>query len=716
MIKRTLLAAAAALAIFSATPASADNHSTFKVAQLAENSKFVRSLRRMSDRELRSTITRLEDTLRERNRPKFREQLNAAVAEYQRRQRAGGGGNSGGQASDAEQRARQLVSNPADANRLKTKALRNRINQARTLLDTPGVRKKTRRRLRRLIQTDRAELQARSQQQQQQEQVSRQDRRAVELIKGPRSNSLRPKALRDRIAEARDLIASNRLRPRTEKRLKALIASDTEALRARQQQNQVTEAEQRARRHLRRARDAGDISERELRKRIRTSRNLLEQGGLQPETDRRLRRLVKQDRQTLNVIENSPSSSSSSGAEQTARALLAAGVVASALNSRALRQRIRDSRSLLQDPDVRPKTRRRLKRQLDEDVAELDARRDQQVQSSAADEQARELLADERSPRDLRENQLRRRLRETRSVLQDPQLSQNNSRRLRKRLARDRRELRRRVEASQLDNIGDIVTRPVEDDNVRALLDDRRPSHSLRRKQLSRRVKRTQRALNTSGLSGYQRSALRDMLRSDRRELRNRLLQRRERRRAELARQRRDNEIRIEIVPQFEFAPREDIAAAEADGDLIERQLIAPPTREIDRRYTIDEFRRRPSLRRYMPAIEVDSIHFGFNEHFVREEEVDELERIGSVIERVVTKSPDEVFLIEGHTDAVGSDGYNLDLSRKRAQAVRSALLEFFVISPENLETIGYGEQFLKIPTPEEESENRRVTVRRSHH
>ena len=142
---------------------------------------------------------------------------------------------------------------------------------------------------------------------------------------------------------------------------------------------------------------------------------------------------------------------------------------------------------------------------------------------------------------------------------------------------------------------------------------------------------------------------------------------------------------------------------------------ISPRTSDprLSRSLTLDEFRSRPDLRRYMPAIEVDSIHFGFNEHWVREEEIDELEHIGSVIERVVAKNPDEVFLIEGHTDAVGSFAYNLDLSRKRAEAVLGALVEFFVIPFENLVPVGYGEQFMKIPTEEEEPENRRVSVRR---
>ena len=245
------------------------------------------------------------------------------------------------------------------------------------------------------------------------------------------------------------------------------------------------------------------------------------------------------------------------------------------------------------------------------------------------------------------------------------------------------------------------------------LLNDNTPSHALRSRQLSRRIDQAAGVLSTASLSAAERRWLEDMVQSDRRELRQRLRNRRERRRAELEQRRRANSLDIVIGQRFDYAPREDVAAAEADDEIIERQLVAPPTAQIDRRYSFDEFRRRPDLRRLMPAVEVDSIRFGFNESFVREEEIDELERLGAVIERVLAANPEEVFLIEGHTDAVGLDSYNLALSEKRAEAVRNALVDYFVIQPENLATIGYGEQFLKIPTPEEEQENRRVTVRR---
>ncbi len=56
------------------------------------------------------------------------------------------------------------------------------------------------------------------------------------------------------------------------------------------------------------------------------------------------------------------------------------------------------------------------------------------------------------------------------------------------------------------------------------------------------------------------------------------------------------------------------------------------------------------------------------------------------------------MFLIEGHTDAVGTEEDNLSLSDRRAEAVAVALTEQFQIPPENLTTQGYGEQQLKVP------------------
>ncbi len=71
------------------------------------------------------------------------------------------------------------------------------------------------------------------------------------------------------------------------------------------------------------------------------------------------------------------------------------------------------------------------------------------------------------------------------------------------------------------------------------------------------------------------------------------------------------------------------------------------------------------------------------------------------------------MFLIEGHTDAVGSDVDNLSLSDRRAEAVAQALTEQFQVPAENLTSQGYGEQYLKVPTQGPERANRRSTIRR---
>ncbi len=68
-------------------------------------------------------------------------------------------------------------------------------------------------------------------------------------------------------------------------------------------------------------------------------------------------------------------------------------------------------------------------------------------------------------------------------------------------------------------------------------------------------------------------------------------------------------------------------------------------------------------------------------------------------------------YLIAGHTDAVGSDEYNLDLSRRRAMAVRDYLISAFPIDPNRLVTAGFGFRQLKRPNTPRAAINRRVEV-----
>jgi outer membrane protein OmpA-like peptidoglycan-associated protein len=69
------------------------------------------------------------------------------------------------------------------------------------------------------------------------------------------------------------------------------------------------------------------------------------------------------------------------------------------------------------------------------------------------------------------------------------------------------------------------------------------------------------------------------------------------------------------------------------------------------------------------------------------------------------------VFVLGGHTDAVGGDEYNQKLSERRANAVKSYLMAKFKLPAENLATAGFGKRDLMDPSHPNAPENRRVQI-----
>ena len=132
-----------------------------------------------------------------------------------------------------------------------------------------------------------------------------------------------------------------------------------------------------------------------------------------------------------------------------------------------------------------------------------------------------------------------------------------------------------------------------------------------------------------------------------------------------------------------------------------------------DRRFSLRQIREHEEVRNLVPSIDLDTINFATGSSALLEGQVDDLRGIGTTMEEVLIATPQEVFLIEGYTDAVGDEVSNLALSDRRAETIALALTENFGIAPENLLVQGYGEQFLKLETQDAELANRRATVRR---
>ena len=170
----------------------------------------------------------------------------------------------------------------------------------------------------------------------------------------------------------------------------------------------------------------------------------------------------------------------------------------------------------------------------------------------------------------------------------------------------------------------------------------------------------------------------------------------------------------VQLPPPMIRIPRERyiLDADRARPEDIYGVFMEPPVEPIDQRYTLDQVRYSAPLRDRMPRVDLD-ITFDTGSWQLSPEQVDRLAAIAEGINRAVQRNPREVFMVEGHTDAVGQDVDNLSLSDRRAESVAVALTEQFQVPAENLVTQGYGEQYLKVPTQGPERANRRVAVRR---
>jgi outer membrane protein OmpA-like peptidoglycan-associated protein len=154
------------------------------------------------------------------------------------------------------------------------------------------------------------------------------------------------------------------------------------------------------------------------------------------------------------------------------------------------------------------------------------------------------------------------------------------------------------------------------------------------------------------------------------------------------------------------------VDAADAPPDLIYQTMMAPPVERIDRRYTLEEIRYSPSVRERMPSIDVNTINFETGSWEIPPDQAAKLQVIADGLNRAIQENPRAVFLIEGHTDAVGNDVDNLSLSDRRAESAATLLTQQFNVPAENLTSQGYGEQYLKEQTDGPSAINRRVTIR----
>lgn len=102
-------------------------------------------------------------------------------------------------------------------------------------------------------------------------------------------------------------------------------------------------------------------------------------------------------------------------------------------------------------------------------------------------------------------------------------------------------------------------------------------------------------------------------------------------------------------------------------------------------------------------------IYFAYNSSELSDEAKMQLSPVGEALR---SQELDNLsFVLEGHTDASGSSDYNLGLSKRRADSVKSFFVNQYGVDPSRLEAVGRGETHLLDERHPNSEINRRVAI-----
>jgi outer membrane protein OmpA-like peptidoglycan-associated protein len=108
------------------------------------------------------------------------------------------------------------------------------------------------------------------------------------------------------------------------------------------------------------------------------------------------------------------------------------------------------------------------------------------------------------------------------------------------------------------------------------------------------------------------------------------------------------------------------------------------------------------------PKIDLD-IQFDYNSAQITTTSMPSVQALGRALSNANLKG--STFVVAGHTDAIGSEAYNQDLSERRADTIKRYLTEKYGIAGTDLVTVGYGKTKPKDPSAPMDPINRRVQV-----
>ncbi|MHC2336707.1 OmpA family protein [Bradyrhizobium sp. USDA 4454] len=108
------------------------------------------------------------------------------------------------------------------------------------------------------------------------------------------------------------------------------------------------------------------------------------------------------------------------------------------------------------------------------------------------------------------------------------------------------------------------------------------------------------------------------------------------------------------------------------------------------------------------PKIDLE-IRFDYNSADIAKGSTQAVQELGKALSDASMRG--STFVVAGHTDAIGSEAYNQDLSERRADTIKKYLVEHYGLNGSDLVTVGYGKTRPKDPNAPMDPTNRRVQV-----
>jgi outer membrane protein OmpA-like peptidoglycan-associated protein len=154
-----------------------------------------------------------------------------------------------------------------------------------------------------------------------------------------------------------------------------------------------------------------------------------------------------------------------------------------------------------------------------------------------------------------------------------------------------------------------------------------------------------------------------------------------------------------------------DVVSSQQILDALTAKQTAPPLVDrlkLTRSPTFDDRDYAVASAQSTPHIDLE-VTFGFDSAEITIEAEGQIRELGNALSDPALKGA--TIAINGHTDGKGSDAFNKRLSERRAQAIKTYLVDNFGLSASNLRAVGYGKSRLKNTSDPFAAENRRVEV-----